>query len=173
MKIALLWAKHGAEDGTRTHDLLVTNELLYQLSYFGNLPKYYTKRDGTIVDNDMATPKKYFHDHVVLLLLSVDAFLTLLASAFVLLRLSSGHGNGYIVQCRDCSNPLAINKFTTGSVAELLSFIAFAFLVLAVHTVLSMRAYHIHRQLAITILGLGILLLVLTIIISNALLMLR
>lgn len=25
----------GAEDGTRTHDLLVTNELLYQLSYFG------------------------------------------------------------------------------------------------------------------------------------------
>ena len=27
----------GAEDGTRTHDLLVTNELLYQLSYFGVL----------------------------------------------------------------------------------------------------------------------------------------
>lgn len=25
----------GAEDGTRTHDLLVTNELLYQLSHFG------------------------------------------------------------------------------------------------------------------------------------------
>ena len=27
----------GAENGTRTHDLLITNELLYQLSYFGNL----------------------------------------------------------------------------------------------------------------------------------------
>ena len=26
------------ENGTRTHDLLITNELLYQLSYFGNLP---------------------------------------------------------------------------------------------------------------------------------------
>ena len=25
-----------AENGTRTHDLLITNELLYQLSYFGN-----------------------------------------------------------------------------------------------------------------------------------------
>ena len=24
-----------AENGTRTHDLLITNELLYQLSYFG------------------------------------------------------------------------------------------------------------------------------------------
>ena len=26
----------GAEDGSRTHDLRVTNALLYQLSYFGN-----------------------------------------------------------------------------------------------------------------------------------------
>ena len=27
----------GAESGTRTRDLLITNELLYQLSYFGNV----------------------------------------------------------------------------------------------------------------------------------------
>ena len=27
--------KMGAESGTRTRDLLITNELLYQLSYFG------------------------------------------------------------------------------------------------------------------------------------------
>ena len=27
--------KSGAEDGTRTRDLLITNQLLYQLSYFG------------------------------------------------------------------------------------------------------------------------------------------
>ena len=27
--------KTGAEDGTRTRDLLITNQLLYQLSYFG------------------------------------------------------------------------------------------------------------------------------------------
>ena len=26
---------YGAEDGTRTRDLLITNQLLYQLSYFG------------------------------------------------------------------------------------------------------------------------------------------
>ena len=29
------YPNNGAEDGTRTHDLLVTNELLYQLSHFG------------------------------------------------------------------------------------------------------------------------------------------
>ena len=27
--------ENGAEDGTRTRDLLITNQLLYQLSYFG------------------------------------------------------------------------------------------------------------------------------------------
>jgi hypothetical protein len=27
--------RSGAEDGTRTRDLLITNQLLYQLSYFG------------------------------------------------------------------------------------------------------------------------------------------
>lgn len=28
------WAFIGAEDGARTHDLLFTRQLLYQLSYF-------------------------------------------------------------------------------------------------------------------------------------------
>lgn len=121
----------------------------------------------------MAQPNKYFHDKSVLLLLSIDVFLALTTAVFVLLRLSAGHGNGYIVQCRDCSNPAAVNKFVNGGVTQLLSFIVFAFLVLAVHTILSLRTYHIHRQLALTILGLGILLLVLGIIVSNALLVLH
>ena len=30
-----MWLETGAEDGTRTRDLLITNQLLYQLSYFG------------------------------------------------------------------------------------------------------------------------------------------
>jgi hypothetical protein len=121
----------------------------------------------------MATPKKYFHDHLVLLLLSVNAFLAVAGSIFIIVRLSTGHGSGFIVQCRDCSNLAAVNKFTTGSVVDLLSFVAFAALVLAAHTMLSMKAYHIHRQLAVAILALGVLLLVLSVIISNALLVLR
>ena len=114
--------------------------------------------------------KKYFHDHLVLLLLSINAFLAVAGSVFILLRLSSSHGTSYIVQYR---SSLGVNAFKQGSVVELLSFVAFAALVLSVHTMLSLRVYHIHRQLAIAILSLGILLLVLTIIISNALLVLR
>lgn len=108
-----------------------------------------------------------------MLLLSVNAFLAIGSSIFILLSLSSGHSNGYIIQCRDCSNPSAVNKFTNGSITGLLSFVVFAGLVLVAHSVLSFRAYKVHRQLAITILTLGILLLILMVIVSNALLVLR
>lgn len=118
----------------------------------------------------MTIPDKYFHDRIVLLLLSTNVFLALASSIFMILRLSTNHGNGYIVQYR--SN-LGIDAFKTGSVTELLSFVGFALLVLAVHVVLSLRTYRIHRQLSVTILGLGVLLLVLTMIVSNALLVLR
>jgi hypothetical protein len=118
----------------------------------------------------MATSKKYFHDHFVLLLLSVNAFLAVAGSIFILLRLGTSHGTGYIVQYRPS---LGINAFQTGSVVELLSFVVFAALILLIHTLLSLRIYPIHRQLAITILSLGVLLLILTVIISNALLVLR
>lgn len=118
----------------------------------------------------MAASKKYFHDHFILLLLSVNAFLAVAGSIFILLRLSTSHGTGYIVQYRAS---LGINAFKTGQVIDILGFIVFAILALAIHTALSLRAYHIHRQLAITILSLGILLLVLAIIVSNALLVLR
>ena len=118
----------------------------------------------------MASSKKYFHDHFVLLLLSINAFLAVAGSIFILLRLSTSHGTGYIVQYRAS---LGINAFKTGHLIDLLSFIAFALLVLLIHFLLSRRAYRIHRQLAITVLSLGILLLALTIIISNALLVLR
>jgi hypothetical protein len=121
----------------------------------------------------MAAPKQYFHDHLVMLLLSINAFLAVSGTIFILLSLSSSHSNGYIVQCRDCSNPAAANKFTNGSVTGLLSFGVFALLVLVTHVVLSLRAYKIHRQLAIAILALGLLLLLLMIIVSNALLVLR
>lgn len=121
----------------------------------------------------MAISKKYFHDHLVMLLLSVNIFLAIGGSLFVLISLSTGNSNGYIVQCRDCSNTLAVNRFTNGDLIELLSFVAFALIVLGVHAVLSLRAYKVHRQLALAILALGILLLTLMIIISNSLLTLR
>ena len=121
----------------------------------------------------MATSKKYFNDHYILLLLSIMAFLAVAGSIYLLLSLASHHTNGYIVQCRDCSNPAAINRFANGSVTQLLSFIGFAIIVFVTNFVLSMRTYRIHRQLALGVLSLGVLLMVLNVIVSGALLGLR
>lgn len=118
----------------------------------------------------MTATAKYFHDRMVMLLFSTNIFLALAASLFVLLRLSSSHGNGYIVQYR--SN-LGIDAFKTGSITGLLSFVVFDLLVVTVHVLLSLRVYSINRHLSTVILGLGVLLLVLSIIVSNALLVLR
>lgn len=118
----------------------------------------------------MATSKQYFHDHLVLLLVSINAFLAIAGSIFILIRLGASHGTSYIVQYRPS---LGADAFRTGTVNDLLSFVAFALLICVAHILLSHRAYHIHRQLSISILSLGILLLTLTIIVSNALLMLR
>ena len=118
----------------------------------------------------MATPKKYFQDHLILLLLSTNAFLALSSTVLILTRLSASHGSSYIVQYR---SSLGINAFKTGGVSDLLSFILFAFLVLAVGVILSIRTYKVNRLLSLVILSMGILLLVLTMIISNALLALH
>lgn len=121
----------------------------------------------------MATSKRFFHDHYILILLTINVFLCLAVCTFVIVRLSGLHSTNYIVQCRNCSDPIATNKYLVGGISGLLSFIVFSFIVLITNTVLSLKSYTIHRQLSIAILGLGILLQVLTLTVSNALLVLR
>jgi hypothetical protein len=118
----------------------------------------------------MASTKKYFHDHLVLLLLSVSVFLAVFGSIFTLVRLGTGHGTGYIVQYR---SSLGINAFEKGGLTDILSLVFFAAIVLVVGIAISLRAYRIHRQLALAMLSLTVLLLLLAVIISNALLALR
>lgn len=114
--------------------------------------------------------QKYFHDRLILLLVSACTFLTLLGSLLILLGIDGGRNDAYIVQFRQ---NLGISAYKTGGVSSLTSFVLFMVLVLVTHIALSIRVYKIHRQFAVTILGLGLLLLTLAIIISNALLVLR
>ena len=117
----------------------------------------------------MTIPKQYLHDRFLLLKNSVNVFLSLLLTTLTLLRLDASHSS-YIVQYR--SN-VTIDAFKSGSSTELYGFIIFGFIVLIFHTLISLRVYLIHRQLAAVTLGLGSLLLVLALIVSNALLVLR
>lgn len=118
----------------------------------------------------MQIPKKYFQDRFVLLLLSINSFLTLFGAAFILLRLDSGRGDSYIVQFRGNQG---LDAYDSGGAIELLAFIAFSLFVLIFHTVLSMKIYEARRQFAVSVLAMGLLLLLVGIIVSNALLELR
>lgn len=118
----------------------------------------------------MHIPKKYFHDRIVLLLVSANIFLAFLVVGVVLLRAGLGQGvDGYIVEYR--AN-LGLNAFQKGNVLPILSFIAFALVTMVINIALSIRTYSLRRELSLTILGLGVLIMLLAIIVSNALLVL-
>jgi hypothetical protein len=115
----------------------------------------------------MHIPKNYFHDRVVLLLISVNTFLTLLSGVLVLLNIDFNRPDGYIVQYR--AN-LGLSAYKAGSSLILLSFIGFALAVMVLHTLLSMKMYAHRRSFAIAALGMGLMLLIITLFVSNALL---
>ncbi|HSX46756.1 MAG TPA: hypothetical protein VLF87_02085 [Patescibacteria group bacterium] len=118
----------------------------------------------------MTASKRYIHDRVVLLLLTANTFFTVLTTVMILLRLDSARADGYIVQFRPS---LGLSAYYKGNSVDILSFAAFSALVLVVHTFLSIRVYHIRRNFSHIILGLGLLLIVMSLVISNALLLLR
>ena len=118
----------------------------------------------------MHIPKKYIHDRLVLLLLTVNSFLAVLTSVLILLKLDSSRADSYIVEYR--AN-LGLSVFKSGGSATFISFILFVFLILIMNTALSVRIYEHRRYYAVTVLALGLLLLVLAFIVSNALLVLR
>jgi len=122
-------------------------------------------------DSMMPIPSKYLHDKLILLLLSVNIFLAFLCAALIFLRLNIGQGTqGYIVEYR--SN-LGISAFRVGGVAGILSFAGFALVAAIVNTALSVKTYRIRRELSLSVLAAGALLLLMAIIVSNALIVLH
>jgi hypothetical protein len=116
----------------------------------------------------MHIPKKYLHDKLILLLVSISIFLAFMCTALILLRAGIGQGvDGYIVQYR--AN-LGLSAFQKGSVVPILSFIFFVLATLVINVLLSIRTYSLRRTLSLTVLSLGILILLLAVIVSNALL---
>lgn len=114
----------------------------------------------------MHIPKNYFHDRLVLLLLSVSTFAALLNTVLIFLRLDNSK-TSYIIQYR--AN-LGLGAYKSGDATTFWSFALFGLLILAIEVILSMRAFPIRRQYAIAICSLSLLLLVLSIVVSSALL---
>lgn len=113
--------------------------------------------------------KEYFHDRIVLLLLTVNVFIAILCVATVLLRLGD-FGSNYIQSYR--SN-LGLNAYSVGGTGQMISFALYAVLIVAGQFFVSLRFYAIRRAVAWIVMLLATLLLVLCLIISNSLLGLR
>lgn len=116
------------------------------------------------------TPKRYFHDRLVLLLLTASFFLAILNGILIAWNLSGGRNEGYIVQYRP---NLGLNTFKKGDSLEIVSFGIFALIVLVFHLFLSIKIYSHRRSFAVIVLGAGLLLIVLSFVITNSLLLLR
>lgn len=117
----------------------------------------------------MHVPKQYFHDKLILLLVSVTVFLVLLCCTLILLRAGvGGEGGVYIVEYRDNQGVHAFKR--DDSLTTIFSFMLFSGIVAATNIMLSMQTYRLRRTLSVTILACGILLLLLAVIVSNLLL---
>lgn len=114
----------------------------------------------------MHIPKNYFHDRLVLLLISFSTFLTIFTSLLILFRLRNDSNEGLISQYH--SN-LGLSAFEPGTSATYFSFIIFGIFVLVFHTMLSMKMYHRRRDYSTTILWMALFLQILLLIVSNAL----
>ena len=115
-------------------------------------------------------PKKYTHDKFVLMLVSANAFLAVLSSLIIMLRLGGGANGNYFVQYR--SN-IRVGAYATGGVLDVISFIVFAIVVVSIVIMLSIKAYTMRRELSYIILAFGIVLLIINMIVSNGLLRLH
>ncbi len=115
----------------------------------------------------MTIPKKYIHDRVILLLLSTLFFLVILQAVIVFINTGQDGGLN-LVQYRP---KLGLSAYTYDSSSiTYYSFVVFAVMVAVVHSWLSIKVFLIRRQYSLLVLSTGVLLLVLSVIVSNALL---
>lgn len=121
----------------------------------------------------MSKNKSFFKNHYFLILISLNVALVIVLIILISLRLINTDSPSYIVQCRNCSDPSALNKYINGSVRSFISFMVFGLVVLFFNLFLSFKTYKINKGVSLTLLYIGILLETLTIIISNALFILK
>lgn len=113
--------------------------------------------------------RKYFHDRFVLLMLTINIFLTIVCIAAVLFRLGDTSAS-YIESYR--AN-LGLDAYSVGGVSQIISFAVFSVLVLVGQGFLSFRLHRIRKEAAWTVMVMGLLLLILSLVVSDSLLQLR
>lgn len=110
-------------------------------------------------------PKNYFHDKWVLLLIAVNASLLVLCVGNVIFYVDTDISSVSIVSYR-ASRAIQVS----GPTSDLYQFAFFAAIVTIVSFMLSLRLYTLRRHLSLSVMGLNILSLSLSLVVFNALL---
>jgi hypothetical protein len=87
----------------------------------------------------------------------------------LLLRLGNSSPNYHIIQYR---SDLGLSAFKNGTALSLYAFLVYVWLTLVIGAVLSYKTYYVRRDYSIIVLALGSLLIILSMIVSNALIVL-
>lgn len=117
----------------------------------------------------MPRTRAYFHDRLILLILSINTFLGIILIISTLMPLSDSSA-GYI---REYRSNLSLDGYLAGEVRDIVSFAVFAVIVYIFMLISSIKIYHIHKRFSIVILLLAMLCFIFGLLVSNALLGLR
>lgn len=118
----------------------------------------------------MDVPKKYLHDRMILLLLTLMAILLVIGVSLVLLRFDPSRNPTTTAAYRPS---ISGTQYQSGTPLDIYLLAVFMIFTSAAALVLSVRTYHIRRFAAVFILASTIFLLILSIIVSNALISLQ
>jgi len=118
----------------------------------------------------MDVPKKFLHDRAVLLLITLLAILVVVGVSLVLIRFDSSRNPTTTVAYRP---NITGSQYQSGKPIDIYSLAVFMLLTGASAVLLSSRTYVVRRSLSVFMLSAGVFLLVVSIIVSNALISLQ
>lgn len=118
----------------------------------------------------MEISKRFLHDRVVLLLLALISVLLVVGVSLVLLRFDASKNPTTIAQYRQ---NLSGSGFVSGKPIDIYSMAIFMFVASFAGLALATKAYSVRRYVSIFILSSTLLLMILSIIVSNSLISLQ
>lgn len=111
-------------------------------------------------------PKPFFHDRLLILILSINTFLALALIISSLLPLGAADNAYY----REFRSNLGYDGYLSGEVSDIASFAVFAAIVYIFQLVVSIKVYHIHRRFSVVVLMLALIVFIFGLLASRALL---
>lgn len=118
----------------------------------------------------MEISKRFLHDRLILLLLTIISILSVVGISLVLIRFDATRNPTTTIAYRP---NITGSQYQSGKPIDIYVLALFMLVAALSASVLSSRIYYLRRYLAIFILGSGVFLLILSIIVSNSLISLQ